>query len=120
MGGPKPKTVDEYISRLPSAAKAKAREIRQLIMETAPQAEEVMSYGMPYYRYKGRLAYWGAYENYIGFYVMSGARQALKDELEIFPGTTATLHFQFDKPLPKALIKKVIKAQLAANKLKDN
>lgn len=119
MGGPKPKTVDEYISRLPAAAKAKAEEIRQLILAVAPQAEEVMSYGMPYYRYKGRLAYWGAYENYIGFYVMSGARQALKNKLEVFPGTAATLHFPLNKPLPKTLIKKIVKAQLIANETKE-
>ncbi len=108
-------TVDEYIEMAPAESQAMARQVRQLIKEAAPKAEEKISYQMPYYGYNGRLIYFGAYKNYIGLYVMSGAREALKEELEPYITSKATLHFPLDKPLPASLIKKIIKAQVAAN-----
>ncbi len=64
-----PKDVDSYISEAPKELRGKLKELRAAIRTTAPGAEERISYGMPYYSYKGRLAYFAAYKNHIGLYV---------------------------------------------------
>jgi len=55
------KDVDDYIENAPEETRSMARQVRKIIRENAPLAEEVMSYQMPYYRYKGRLIYFAAY-----------------------------------------------------------
>ena len=112
-------TVDEYIAAAPEPARAMAAQVRQIIKQTAPEAEEKLSYDMPYYAYRGRLVYWGAYKNYIGLYVMSPARDELKDEIEPYRQAKATLHFPLDQPLPVELIAKIIAVQYAANGQKE-
>lgn len=110
-----PATVDEYIVNAPEAAQAHAKEIRAIIKQSAPQALEKLSYGMPYYSLKGRLIYWGAYKDYIGLYVMGDAREALTKEIEPYRKAKATLHFPLNKPLPTQLIKDIVKVQAEAN-----
>ncbi len=63
------RSVDAYIAAAPKEAQSKLRELRAAIRETAPTAEERISYGMPYYAYKGRLAYFAAFKKHIGLYV---------------------------------------------------
>lgn len=111
----KPQTVDQYIASAPEPARAMAAKVRSLILRAAPKAQEKLSYGMPYYSYQGRLIYWGAYNDYIGLYVMSDAREALADEIEPYRKAKATLHFPLDKPLPAALVTNIVKAQVMAN-----
>lgn len=111
----KPQTVDEYIASAPQQAQTKAAQMRALILKAAPKAQEKLSYGMPYYSYNGRLIYWGAYKSHIGLYVMSGAREALAKEIKPYWISKATLHFPLDKPLPAALIAKIVKIQALAN-----
>ncbi len=109
------KTVDEYIAAAPPASQAHAKKIRMLIKAAAPQAQEKISYGMPYYGYNGRLIYWGAYATHIGLYVMSPARDALAKQIEPYRKAKATLHFALDEPLPEKLITDIVKVQAAAN-----
>lgn len=79
-------------------------------------AEEKISYGMPYYAYKGRLIYWGAYKDYIGLYVMNDARDVLASEIEPYRTSKATLRLPLSEPLPAKLITKIVEIQAAANK----
>lgn len=109
------KSVDEYLNLAPIETRAMARQVREIIRENAPKAEEVTSYQMPYYRYKGRLLYFAAYETYIGLYVMAEAREALRQELEPYRTSKATYKFPANQPLPTDLIKKVVRTQVAAN-----
>jgi len=110
------KDVDDYIDKAPPEVQMMLRQIRTIIKESAPEAEEKISYGMPYYGYHGRLIYFAGYKEYLGLYVMSEARLALQDELEKYRTSKATYKFPVGKPLPAALIKKVITTQAAANK----
>lgn len=112
------KTVDEYIKAAPGEAQAKLVQLRQLIKEAAPDAEERISYQMPYYDYHGRLIYFAGYKEHIGLYVMSDASEALKKEIEKYHSGKATLRFPVKEPLPAALIKKIVRIQAAANKSK--
>ena len=96
-----------------------ARQVRKIIRENAPLAEEVMSYQMPYYRYKGRLIYFAAYKTYIGLYLMPEAREALREELDPYHTSKATYKFPVGQLLPVTLIKKVIEIQVMANEGKQ-
>ncbi len=110
----KPQTVDEYIEQVPSQTRAMAKQLRAIILAAAPNATEKIGYRMPYYSYHGRLIYFGAYETYIGLYVMS-ARDTLKDEIKPYKAAKATLHFPVSDPLPAALVEKIVKTQVALN-----
>src|SRR5258708_39534796 len=65
----KPKDVDAYITAAPTEVQPKLNELRALIRKTAPAAVERISYGMPYYEYKGRLAYFSIWRTHIGVYI---------------------------------------------------
>jgi len=113
----KSRTVDEYLSRAPQETRKLAGQLREIIKKSAPQATEKISYQIPYYGFNGRLIYFGVAKDHVSLYVMSATRAALRDELEPYRGrgTKATYKFYLDKPLPVALIKKIIKTQLEAN-----
>ncbi len=115
-----PKTVDEYISEAPKEAQDKLRELRAAIREVAPQATERISYGMPYYKYKGRLVYFGLAKAHIGFYVPTPVIEEHKSELTNYYATGATIRFPLDRELPIELIKKLVKARMKLNEAKGN
>ena len=109
------KNVDDYIAKSPLATQAMLKQLRKIIQESAPQSEEKISYQMPYYGYRGRLIYFAGQKDYVGLYVMSPAMQILHRQLKEYQTSTSTLKFPVGKPLPVTLIKKIIKAQVAAN-----
>jgi len=110
-----PKDVDAYIAEAPKELQGKLKELRATIRTTVPDAEERISYNMPYYGYKGRLAYFAAYKNHIGLYVPPPVIQENKSELKNYETSTGTVRFPNDKPLPLALIKKLIKSRMKIN-----
>ena len=112
---PKPKSVDAYIATAPKEVRSKLKELRAAIRKTAPTAEERISYGMPYYSYKGRLAYFAAFKKHIGLYVPSPVIEEHKKELKDYETAKATVRFPIDKPLPIGLVKKLIKARIIKN-----
>lgn len=114
----KPKDVDAYIAAAPRAARGKLRELRRAIRNVAPTAQEKISYGMPYYAYKGRLAYFALHSNHIGLYVPPPVIAEHKRELKNYQTAMATVRFPIDRPLPVALIKKLIKARVKKNEAK--
>jgi uncharacterized protein YdhG (YjbR/CyaY superfamily) len=114
----KPKNVDAYIAGVPKEVRGKLDLLRATIRKTAPDAEERISYGMPYYGYKGRLAYFAAFKKHIGLYVPTPVIEEHKKELKDYETAKATVRFPFDKPLPIALIKKLIKAQMKKTRRK--
>jgi len=113
------KDVDEYIAHAPKDIQDKLRELRKLIKETAPDAEEKISYGMPYYGYKGRLAYFAYFKNHIGLYAMPPVLHELENDLKKYRTATATIHFPLDEALPSELIKKLVKAGMRNNEAKQ-
>lgn len=111
----KVKTVEEYIAQAPLKVQFKLKEIRKIIKTTAPNAEEKISYGMPYYEYKGRLAYFAYFKDHISFYGMNGVLDDFESELKGMKTGRATLRISLDKKIPASLIKKLIKATIKKN-----
>ena len=104
------KDVDEYISRAPKEVQGKLEELRTAIREAAPTAVERISYGMPYYDYKGRLIYFRLTKAHIGLYVPPPVIEEHKNELADYQAAKATVRFPLNKKLPITLIKKLVKA----------
>ncbi len=109
------KNVDEYIAQAPKEAQEKLQELRAAIRTTAPGAEERISYGMPYYFYKGRLVYFQLWKKHIGLYVPTPVVEEHKSELKGYETTNATVRFYLDKKLPLDLIKKLVEARVRRN-----
>lgn len=113
-----PRDVDEYIARAPKEAQAKLKELRAAIKEAAPAAVESISYGMPYYDYKGRLAYFRLAKAHIGLYIPTPVIEERKNELTDYEAAKATVRFPLDKKLPITLIKKLVKTRMKKNEAK--
>lgn len=110
----KPKTVDEYIARAPAEMQRALRELRALIKQVAPKAEERISYGMPFYDYNGRLVYFASMKGYIGLYIPPPIIADHAAELEGYTTTKSAIHLPADR-LPAALVRKLIKARMKHN-----
>ena len=110
-----PKNVDTYIDAAPREARAKLMQLRKIIKATAPKADERISYGMPYYAYKGRLAYFALAKAHIGLYIPTPVVAEHKEELKDYGTSKATVRFPLDKKLPVVLIKKLVKARMKEN-----
>jgi uncharacterized protein YdhG (YjbR/CyaY superfamily) len=110
-----PKNVDEYIAQAPEEAQGKLQELREVIRATAPEAEERISYSMPYYDYKGRLVYFQLWKKHIGFYVPTPVVEEHKSEVQGYETTDATIRFPLNEKLPIDLIKKLVEARVKKN-----
>jgi uncharacterized protein YdhG (YjbR/CyaY superfamily) len=110
--------VDAYISAAPKEVQGKLREVRAAIREAAPTAKESISYGMPYYDYKGRLAWFGLHTAHIGLYVRPPVIEEHKNELVGYETTKSAVHLSLDKRIPVMLIKKLVKARMRKNEAK--
>ena len=108
-------SVKEYISSSPKGVQGKLGELRTVIKSVAPKAEEGISYGMPYYSYKGRLVYFGLSKNHIGLYVPPPVIADHKNDLENYTTTKSAVHLSLDKKLPVTLIRKLVKARMKRN-----
>ena len=111
----KPRTVDAYIAGAPKEVQGKLKELRAVIRKTAPDAEERISYGMPYYGHKGRLAYFRLSKKHIGLYIPPPVIEEHKSQLEDYETAKATVRLPLDKKLPLALIKRLVKARMKKN-----
>ncbi len=114
----KPRDVDAYIASAPKVGRAKLKELRAVIKRTAPEAEERISYGMPYYAYRGRLAYFRLWKNHIGLYIPTPVIEEHKSVLGRYETSGATVRFPLDRKLPSALIRKLVRARLRKNEAK--
>jgi uncharacterized protein YdhG (YjbR/CyaY superfamily) len=112
---PKPKDVDAYIAAAPKEVQGKLKELRAVIRKTAPAAVEGISYGMPYYSYKGRLAYFNVWKAHIGLYVPTPVLEEHKKELDAYETTDATVRLPLDKKLPVTLIRQLVRARMKKN-----
>jgi uncharacterized protein YdhG (YjbR/CyaY superfamily) len=107
--------VDEYIGKAPEEYRGKLDQLRGLIKKCAPNALEKISYGMPYYHYQGRLAYFAYFKNHIGLYIPPPIIENHKEELVNYKISVSAIHFPLDNELPDKLIKKLIKARMKWN-----
>ena len=114
----KAKSVDEYIKTAPKEVQGKLRELRKVIRGVVPEALEKISYGMPYYGYKGALAYFALAKSHIGLYIPPPVIAEHKKELAGYVTAKATVQFPLDKKLPITLIKKLVRARKKKNEEK--
>src|SRR5205814_479826 len=90
--------------------------LRKIIRAAAPKAEECISYQICAYRLNGMLVGFGATEKHCALYLMNGSTlEAFKDEIRGYDVSKGTIRFQADKPLPAALVRKLVKARIAEN-----
>ncbi len=112
----KAKTIDEYLAGLSDDKRAALERLRKTIRAAAPKAEECISYQLHAFRQDGMLVAFGATANHCAFYLMSSSTvEAHEGELENYDTSKGTIRFQADKPLPVALVRKLVKARIAEN-----
>ena len=91
------------------------QEIRAAIRETAPEAEEVISYQMPTFKLKGNLVHFAAFKNHIGFYPTPTGIESFEKELSAYKGAKGSVQFPLDQPMPLDLIRRIVKLRVAEN-----
>ena len=111
----KPEDVDAYISAAPREVQDKLRELRRVIREAAPTAVESISYGIPYYDYKGRLAWFGASKTHIGLYVRPPVIQDHGKDLSGYETTKSAVRLPLDEEVPVSLVRKLVRARMKIN-----
>lgn len=103
----KPTTVDEYIAAAPEAAREKLQEIRSILKKVAPKATEALKWGQPVLE-EGRILFsYAAHKSHLNFVPTGPALEPFQKELADFKTGKDTIQFPYDKPLPKALIRKI-------------
>jgi uncharacterized protein YdhG (YjbR/CyaY superfamily) len=109
--------VAEYIAKAPEPARKLLEEIRGIVRATAPaEATEVFSYGIPGFKYKGTLLSYGAFKQHCGFFPGSPPMlKSLAPELTQYKTTRGGVQFPFGKPLPVALVKKIVRLRVTEN-----
>jgi uncharacterized protein YdhG (YjbR/CyaY superfamily) len=114
----RPRTIDEYLASAKADQRAALEKLRRTIRAVAPKAEECISYGLAAFRLDGRpLVAFGAWSEHCAFYPMSSATlRAFRDQLKGHETSKGTIRFSPDRPLPAALVKKLVMARIAENR----
>jgi uncharacterized protein YdhG (YjbR/CyaY superfamily) len=109
-----PRNVDEYLACVSEPAFSMLNEMRTAIRSAVPPAAtETISYGMPAFRHQEVLVWFAAFSDHCSLFPTASVIEAYKKELQGFYTSKGTIHFPTDKPLPVALIKKLVKARVA-------
>lgn len=118
----KPKTINEYLANVRPDHRKILQKLRQTIQTTVPEAEECISYGIPAFRLNQRLlVFFGAWASHCAFYPGNAATlKNFRNELRNFQTGKGTIRFSPDKPLPAALVKKLVKTRIAENNDREN
>jgi uncharacterized protein YdhG (YjbR/CyaY superfamily) len=108
--------VDEYLARLDESNRSALAKLRSHIRQAAPKATESISYQIPTYRQNGPLVHFAAQARHLSFTVVScDVIDALRHELRDFDVSGRTIRFSAEKPLPAALVKRIVKARVREN-----
>jgi len=109
-----PKNVDEYLARVPGAARSRFNELRTIVRSAVPpEAVEVISYGIPAFKLRKPLVWYAAFSQHCSLFPTASVIAEFKNELAGIKTSKGTVQFAMDKPLPAALIKKLVKARVA-------
>jgi len=106
------KDVKSYIAQFPAETQVLLFELREIILEVAPDATECMKYKLPAYTLQGPLAYFAAYKSHIGLYPTPSPIVAFESELTNFKFSKGAIQFSMTEKLPKDLIKRILKYRL--------
>ena len=108
-------TVDEYIAQQPLAMRASLKQIRETIRKAAPEAEEILSYQMPAYKFHGMLLWFAVHKSHFGLYPMASTIVKFKNKLGAYETSKGTIQFPFGKTLPLKLITEITKFRVKEN-----
>jgi uncharacterized protein YdhG (YjbR/CyaY superfamily) len=114
----KPQTIDEYLAGVAGDQRVALEKLRRIIQAVAPRAEECIRYQLPAFRLDGKmLVAFGATAKHCALYPLSASTVAAhQDELKDYDTSKGTIRFSADRPLPAALVRKLVKARIAENR----
>lgn len=105
--------IDDYLAKISSPQKDELERVRQIVKRSCPEAEEVISYGMPAFKYRGKyLVGFAAFKNHMSLFPTPGPIAAIKDKLEDFNTSKGTIQFTVESPIPESIIKEIIKHRI--------
>jgi uncharacterized protein YdhG (YjbR/CyaY superfamily) len=108
-----PQEIDAYLEALPQDVRSALERVRSIIRETAPEATERVSYGIPIFRLQRDLVGISSSKNHCSLHSMSTAlMSAMAAELKGFTVSGATIHFAPEKPLPRELVVKIVRERI--------
>jgi uncharacterized protein YdhG (YjbR/CyaY superfamily) len=110
-----PQTIDEYIAACPPETRPLLRKVRQTIRRAAPGASEGITYRMPVYKLNGVVVWFGAFKGHIGLYPPVRGDAALMKAVAPYAGPKGNLRLPFDRPVPLALIARIVKWRVQQN-----
>jgi uncharacterized protein YdhG (YjbR/CyaY superfamily) len=111
--------VEAYLAKVPEPQRTTLERVRKAIRAAAPkEAEETISYQLPAFYYKGPLVAYGAFKGHCSLFPMSGGMTEVVAELSQYDTSKGTIRFPIDKPLPAAIIKKIVAARVRCNDTK--
>jgi uncharacterized protein YdhG (YjbR/CyaY superfamily) len=114
------KSVDEYLAGVPELARSTLNKLQAAIRSAIPpDATEAISYGIPAVKHKGVLLWYAAFSSHCSFFPGASVIKAFKDELKDFQTSKGTIRFPLDKPVPAALVKKMVNARIAEKEGKE-
>jgi uncharacterized protein YdhG (YjbR/CyaY superfamily) len=123
MKMPAPTNIDDYIATAPPGVQSKLQTIREIFQQTAPGAEEIISYRMPAFKQHGILVYFAAFKNHIGLFPPVKGSARMQKALAPYAGEKGNLRFPLDEPMPFDLIKEIaalrVQQDLAKSKAKS-
>ncbi len=106
--------IDEYLRGIEEPKRSTLAQLRRTILELVPEAEQVLSYGVPAFRVEGRIVGgFAAFKNHLSYLPFSGSVLGqMEDELQGYERTKSSLHFPGDRALPKTLVRQLIQLRL--------
>jgi uncharacterized protein YdhG (YjbR/CyaY superfamily) len=112
----KVETVEAYIADFPKEVQKILIEVRDTIKTNAPDAVELLAYGMPGYKLNGHpLVYFGGFKEHVGFYATPAGHEAFEAELSKYKQGKGSVQFPIDTPMPLDLIGRIVKFRVQEN-----
>ena len=109
----KPATVAEYLKAVPQPARGTLQKVRAAILAVSPKdSVEVINYGIPAVKHKKIIAWYAAFADHCSLFPTSAVIAEFKDELQRYKVSKGTIQFPLNRPLPAALIKKMVKVRI--------
>lgn len=111
-------SIDDYIAQFDPEIQTILNDIRATIKAEAPEAEEIISYRMPAFRWHGILLYFAAFKQHIGLYPPVSGDKAIEKAIAPYAGPKGNLQFPLSQPMPLGLIRRIAKLRVKQNKAK--
>jgi uncharacterized protein YdhG (YjbR/CyaY superfamily) len=112
--------MDAYIARYPDEVQDLLQQIRALIRQVAPDAQEAIKYGIPTFVLNGNLVHFAAYNSHIGFYPTPSGIEAFRDELSQYPVAKGTIRFPLEQPMPLDLIRRIVEFRVGEQRARNS